>query len=179
MYAVPHTAPRGRADRSHSWPPLAVFAAIGLVPTSVLLAVAFWPSVDLSAYEAARPCTVVPVAPTSTCIVTVPLPVLDVWQTYGRGGSHYHFTLGVADARTTARVDAFLWWFPRFRAGETVQAEIWNGKITRLTSDGSSFITTASPLSRRQDFERAAAASGFLWLPFGLAVVDTIRRRWP
>ena len=73
---------------------------------------------------------------------------------------------------------AFLIWFPRLQVGDLVQAEVWDGKVTRLIGNGGSFITTSSPLSRQQDFERAATYVGFAgWLPFFLGVLDTVRRR--
>ena len=170
--------PRRRA-RASSPKALAILAAIGAVPTSVLLAIAFWPSGELSSYQAAPGCVAIPTAPTSACTLTLPAYVIDVWHTYGRGGDHYHFDLGIDGARTSTEIDAFLVWFPRFKIGETLQAEVWNGRVTRLTGSGTSFVTRDSPLSRQQDFERAAGYSVILWLPFLLAVTEPLRRRLP
>ncbi len=108
----------------------------------------------------------------------LPLSVIEAHQTYGRGGNHHYYVLGSGQAQTTARVDAFLVWFPRFQVRDVVKAEVWDGKVTRLIGNGGNFITTASPLSRQQDFERAAAYAGFAgWLPFLLGVLDTVRRQ--
>ncbi len=155
-----------------------MFGLAGLAVAFVLLLVAFWPSPELSRYQAAKPCAVPPPAPTSECTVILPLSVVEAHQTYGRGGNHHYYVLGSGQGQTTARVDAFLIWFPGFQVGDVVQAEVWDGKVTRVTGNGGSFITKASPLSRQQDFERAAAYVGFAgWLPFLLGVLDTIRRR--
>ena len=156
---------------------LSIFGLAGLAAACVLLLVAFWPSAESSRYRAAKPCVVPPSAPTAECTVTLSLSVIDAHQTYGRGGNHHYYALRSGQVQTTARVDSFLIWFPRFQVGGVVQAEVWNGKVTRLTGDGASFITTASPLSRQQDFERASAYVGLAaWLPFLLSALDTIRR---
>ena len=142
----------------------------------VLLAAAFWPSATLDSYLAAKPCEPT-TGPANSCKLTLPMTIIRVDQTYGRGGNHYHYLLGNGWQLTTARVDAFLWWIPTMRAGDTVKAETWSGKVTRLTDARSSYVTSDSPLARRYDLERAAGYLAlFAWLPFGFALLDAQRR---
>ncbi len=156
---------------------LALVGAGGLMVAGLLLAVAVWPTHDVAAYRAAGPCRTLPSAPTASCHVVAPATVTRAIQSYGRGGNHYYLSLDLGGASTTVRIDAFLNSFPRYRPGDVGQAQIWNGRVTRLTGSGGSFVTTASPLAREQDFRRAAVyVAAVAWLPFLLALMHHLGR---
>ena len=73
------------------------------------------------------------------------------------------------------RVDAFLWYFPRFRTGQTVQATIWDGKITALAGDGDAFVTTSSPLFGGLELRWTGALIGLAGtLPLLVGVVHAL-----
>lgn len=173
--------PRSEPRRRFPVPPLRFLALVGmagLVGAGGLLAVALWPSSTVIAFREAGPCATVPTGPTPSCYLMIPMQVTDVHQQYHRAGNRYLIALRAGSLATTARVDAFLVWFPRYRAGEQVQAQVWNGRITMLAGSGGTFITLDSPLSREQDFQRAAAYLALVaWLPFLLALVDHWGRR--
>ncbi len=177
---VPYLSPRPEPGRRFPIPPLRFLALVGmagLVGAGGLLGVAFWPSQSVSAYRQAGPCAAAPTAPTPSCYVMAPMQITDVHHQYHRAGDRYLISLRAGSLATTARVDAFLFWFPRYRAGDQVEAQVWNGRITRLAGNGGTFTTLDSPLSREQDFQRAAAYLALVaWLPFSLALLDTVWR---
>lgn len=154
-----------------------MFGAAGLVVALVILAAAFWPSPTLDSYLAARACGPATTTEATDCTVTLPMTILDVSRSYGRGGNHYDYTLSNNGQVTTTRIDSFLVWIPRLRAGETVSAETWNGKVTRLSGAEGSYLTNDSPLKLREILERIA---GFVavaaWTPFVLAFLNSLRR---